>query len=78
MDVEPESVADLPEVVQDDVEAVADWVSAWLDEGVSADELSPLDAGKRDSHALTRFRTFDGPIVHLGAPHSHLDAARLR
>ena len=39
---------------------------------------SPLHAGESERDPLARFRLFDRPVVHLDAPHAHVEAGGLR
>src|SRR5439155_26591775 len=66
------------ELLEHDVEAVADWVVAGLDERVSAAKLAPLDRRQVHGDALPGLRLLDRLIVNLDAPNPNRPAVRLQ
>ena len=75
--VEPGVVGDRLQLLELDVDPVADRIRARLDEGVAAPEGRPLDARQRERDALARVGPLDRLVVHLDAPYAHLGAGRL-
>ena len=76
--VDVDAGRDLGELLEHDVEAVADGVRARRHERVAAAQLAALDAGQGDRDALARLGALDRPVVHLDAAHANAAAARLR
>ena len=68
--------ADVGELLEDDVEPVADRIGTRLDERIAATELAPLDPRQRDRDPLAGLGPLDGRVVHLDAPHAHIEAGR--
>src|SRR6266511_5074771 len=60
-----------------DVEPIADAVGARLDEDVTATKVVALDSGQRNRDALTRLGDVDRAIVDLHAAHAHVASDRL-
>ena len=77
MHVHPRVVADRLELLELDVEAVADGIGAGLDERVAALERAALDPGQRERDPLSGLGALDRLVVHLDASHAHVDAGRL-
>ena len=65
------------ELVQHDVEPVAERKGAWSDERVAAMELVPLDSRQRDRDALSGVGDVDRFVVHLNAPDPNVQARGL-
>ena len=77
VDVQAAALLDRLQLVEHDVEAVADRVFARLDEGGAAAKLRPLDAGQADGHPLAGAGLVDGAVVHLDAADADVQPGRL-
>src|SRR5512132_4525762 len=70
-------VRDRLELVESDVEPVADREGARSDEGVTAAHLAALDPRKRERHALAGRRPLHLAVVDLDAADPHLTTVGL-
>ena len=70
-------VADRLELLELDVEPVADGIGARLDERVASPELVRSIPGTAERDSRPCLGAFDRLVVHLDAPHAHLDSGRL-
>ena len=75
--LDPGVVRDRLQLLELDVEPVADRVRARLDQCVAAAKRLSLDAGERQRDALPRLGALDGQVVHLHAAHADVEAGRL-
>src|SRR5438105_4966165 len=74
---EPRPVGDRLELLERDVEAVADRIGAGLDERVPAAERVPVERGEVERHALAGVGPRHRLVVHLDAPDTYVEPARL-
>jgi hypothetical protein len=65
------------ELLEHDVEAVADRVMAGLDERVPAPKLAPFDCGQVHRDTLTGLRLVDRLVVNLDTSNTNRPSVRL-
>jgi hypothetical protein len=77
VDVETRAVRDGLELVEFDVEAVADRIGIGGDERVAPAQMVAFETRQRDGDALPGLRALGGLVMHLDAANANLDAAGL-
>ena len=75
--LEPSTVRNRLELVENDVQAVGDGVRACRDECIAALDLTAPDSRQADRNPLPGLCALDLPVVHLHAPHAHRPPTRL-
>jgi hypothetical protein len=77
VDVDAGAVVDGHDLLQADVEAVADRIGAGLDQRIAAAELCALDAGQAHRDALPGLGNVDSAVVHLDGADADVEAGWL-
>ena len=73
VDVEARAVGDLRQLLERDVEPVAQRIGTRLHQHVAAAQVAALDPREGERDPLPGLGAVDRPVVHLDAAHAHVE-----